>query len=275
MILDPRPFLSDDQRARMKMPTEPATVRPRCPRRALQSRPASPLNRVLMVAPPSSLDVVGALPPAIRSDSVHRGDSTSEGCNHGRAKGSRVRASGRAVEQAVAEIQPRLDTVPNSDNWLGRVIGSIRDVEPLRRPSRTAANFAIRIVLPMQTMKSPDVPLRHRSHQHPPRRSGPDYATLAARVARHSPADMAYSIVSFHEQVLGAQTFINRASDHRRGRRRLYLARGEPPGVRPGPRPAVRCGRRRLFDDLRAQAFGSRRWISESPRSPCIGALSF
>ena len=34
-----------------------------------------------------------------------------------------------AVEQAVAEIQRRLDMVPNSDNWLERVIGSISDVE--------------------------------------------------------------------------------------------------------------------------------------------------
>jgi tRNA(fMet)-specific endonuclease VapC len=43
------------------------------------------------------------------------------------------------------------------------------------------------------------------------RRSGPEYATLAAQVARQAPADMAYSIVSFHEQVLGAQSYINRA----------------------------------------------------------------
>jgi tRNA(fMet)-specific endonuclease VapC len=43
------------------------------------------------------------------------------------------------------------------------------------------------------------------------RRAGPEYVTLAACVARQSPADMAYSIVSFHEQVLGAQSYINQA----------------------------------------------------------------
>ena len=43
------------------------------------------------------------------------------------------------------------------------------------------------------------------------RRSGPEYAALAARVAQHAPADLAFSIVSFHEQVLGGHTFISRA----------------------------------------------------------------
>lgn len=43
------------------------------------------------------------------------------------------------------------------------------------------------------------------------RRSGPEYAILAARVAGQPPADLAYSIVGFHEQVPGAQAFINRA----------------------------------------------------------------
>jgi tRNA(fMet)-specific endonuclease VapC len=42
-------------------------------------------------------------------------------------------------------------------------------------------------------------------------RAGPDYAILAARVDRQSPADLAYSIVSFHEQVLGAHDYITRA----------------------------------------------------------------
>ena len=34
-----------------------------------------------------------------------------------------------AVEQAVAEIQRRLDMVPDSDNWLERVIGSVSNLE--------------------------------------------------------------------------------------------------------------------------------------------------
>jgi hypothetical protein len=43
------------------------------------------------------------------------------------------------------------------------------------------------------------------------RRVGPEYAVLAAKMAQHSPADFAFSIVSFHEQVLGANAFINQA----------------------------------------------------------------
>jgi tRNA(fMet)-specific endonuclease VapC len=44
------------------------------------------------------------------------------------------------------------------------------------------------------------------------RRSGLEFKTLAARIARHSSTDFGLSIVSFHEQVLGAHNFINRAS---------------------------------------------------------------
>ncbi len=43
------------------------------------------------------------------------------------------------------------------------------------------------------------------------RRSSVEYAVLAARMALHSPSDFALSIISFHEQVLGASTFISRA----------------------------------------------------------------
>jgi tRNA(fMet)-specific endonuclease VapC len=41
--------------------------------------------------------------------------------------------------------------------------------------------------------------------------SGPDYAALASRIASHPRTDLALSIVSFHEQVLGCHTYINRA----------------------------------------------------------------
>jgi tRNA(fMet)-specific endonuclease VapC len=41
--------------------------------------------------------------------------------------------------------------------------------------------------------------------------SGPDYTALAARIAPHPRTDLALSIVSFHEQVLGCHTYINRA----------------------------------------------------------------
>ncbi len=41
--------------------------------------------------------------------------------------------------------------------------------------------------------------------------SGPDFAALSARIARHPPADLALSVVSFHEQVLGCHTYLSRA----------------------------------------------------------------
>jgi tRNA(fMet)-specific endonuclease VapC len=43
------------------------------------------------------------------------------------------------------------------------------------------------------------------------RRTGLEFANLTARIARHSSADFALSVVSFDEQVIGAHTFINRA----------------------------------------------------------------
>ncbi|HYT95588.1 MAG TPA: hypothetical protein VEL76_43110 [Gemmataceae bacterium] len=52
------------------------------------------------------------------------------------------------------------------------------------------------------------------------RRAGPEFAALSGRIAKQSPADLAFSLVSFHEQVVGAHTYINRArstSDVARG----------------------------------------------------------
>ncbi len=43
------------------------------------------------------------------------------------------------------------------------------------------------------------------------RRSGAEFARLTIRMGQYSPADFALSIVSLHEQVLGAHNFINRA----------------------------------------------------------------
>ncbi len=43
------------------------------------------------------------------------------------------------------------------------------------------------------------------------RRAGSEFTNLAARLTQHRPADFALSVVSFHEQILGAHTFINRA----------------------------------------------------------------
>jgi tRNA(fMet)-specific endonuclease VapC len=43
------------------------------------------------------------------------------------------------------------------------------------------------------------------------RRSGPEFAILWPRVSQQSRADLGFSIVSFHEQVVGCHAYINRA----------------------------------------------------------------
>lgn len=43
------------------------------------------------------------------------------------------------------------------------------------------------------------------------RRSGSEYFKLLSRINQYSTDDFAFSIISFHEQVLGVHTFINRA----------------------------------------------------------------
>jgi tRNA(fMet)-specific endonuclease VapC len=43
------------------------------------------------------------------------------------------------------------------------------------------------------------------------RRTGSEFTCLLVRMGQHSPIDFALSIVSFHEQSLGAHSFINRA----------------------------------------------------------------
>jgi tRNA(fMet)-specific endonuclease VapC len=43
------------------------------------------------------------------------------------------------------------------------------------------------------------------------RQQKPEYDNLIARMAQHPPADLAFSIISFHEQMLGCHTFLTRA----------------------------------------------------------------
>jgi tRNA(fMet)-specific endonuclease VapC len=43
------------------------------------------------------------------------------------------------------------------------------------------------------------------------KQAGPEFAALAARVGRHDPDDLAFSVVSLHEQMLGCHTYISRA----------------------------------------------------------------
>ncbi len=47
------------------------------------------------------------------------------------------------------------------------------------------------------------------------RRSGPEFQNLATRMGAHTPADFALSIVTFHEQVIGAHAWIQGAKNPR------------------------------------------------------------
>lgn len=47
------------------------------------------------------------------------------------------------------------------------------------------------------------------------RRSGSEFRRLTVRMASHLSSDFAVSIVSFHEQVIGAHDFINRTRTNR------------------------------------------------------------
>lgn len=104
------------------------------------------------------------------------------------------------------------------------------------------------------------------------RRSGLGYAALAARVASHPAADLAFSIVSFHEQVLGANSLINRSrttADTIRGYELLVE-------ILHGFRVSWCCHSMpqpfRSTTACASNECGSRQWISESLRPPCLGA---
>lgn len=43
------------------------------------------------------------------------------------------------------------------------------------------------------------------------RQSGPEFIALASRIAQQELSDLAFCIVSFHEQVLGCHTYLSRA----------------------------------------------------------------
>jgi tRNA(fMet)-specific endonuclease VapC len=43
------------------------------------------------------------------------------------------------------------------------------------------------------------------------RRSGSEHVKLTARITQHPAADFVFSIISFHEQIMGAHDFINRS----------------------------------------------------------------
>jgi tRNA(fMet)-specific endonuclease VapC len=46
------------------------------------------------------------------------------------------------------------------------------------------------------------------------RRSSVEFSRLTLRMSQHSITDFALSVISFHEQVIGAHSFINRAQNN-------------------------------------------------------------
>ena len=85
------------------------------------------------------------------------------------------------------------------------------------------------------------------------RRSGPEYATLAGRIAQHSSSDLAFSVGSFHEQVLGAQYACYPGSTMAEVVRGYTLLLELLQGFRASPVLPFDGGAGAVFDGLRAQ----------------------
>lgn len=85
------------------------------------------------------------------------------------------------------------------------------------------------------------------------RRSSPEFTRLMARMRQFSSADFALSIVSFHEQVLGAHNFINRAQTNTETIRGYNLLLEIFQGFRIAPILSFDAGAVAVFDNLRKQ----------------------
>jgi tRNA(fMet)-specific endonuclease VapC len=85
------------------------------------------------------------------------------------------------------------------------------------------------------------------------RRSGSEFNNLIARIAQRSPTDLALSIVSFHEQVLGAHNFINRARTTTDVIRGYTLLQEILQGFTTAPVLPYDAGAITIFDELRLQ----------------------
>lgn len=85
------------------------------------------------------------------------------------------------------------------------------------------------------------------------RRSGPEYVALAARMARHPSSDFTLCIISFHEQVLGAHTFLTRARTPAEIVRGYNLMVEVLQGFQAAPVLSFDATAVAVFDSLRAQ----------------------
>ena len=85
------------------------------------------------------------------------------------------------------------------------------------------------------------------------RRSSREFARLTTRMARYSPEDFALSIVSFHEQTLGAHNFINRANTNQDTIRGYTLLQEILQGFESAPVLSFDARAIKIFDELRGQ----------------------
>ena len=95
------------------------------------------------------------------------------------------------------------------------------------------------------------------------RRSVSEYANLTARIAQHSPTDFAFSIISLHEQVLGANTFINRAQTSADTIRGYMILLEILQGFSVAPVLPFDTSAATVFDGLKTQRVVSLQWICE------------
>jgi tRNA(fMet)-specific endonuclease VapC len=85
------------------------------------------------------------------------------------------------------------------------------------------------------------------------RRSGSEFTRLTTRMKQRSSTDFALSIVSFHEQVLGAHNFINRARTNADTIRGYALLLETLQGFAKAPVLSLDAGAIAVFDELRSQ----------------------
>lgn len=85
------------------------------------------------------------------------------------------------------------------------------------------------------------------------RRSSSEFSRLTARMAQHPIEDFALSVVSFHEQLLGAHNFINRARTNTDMIRGYALLLETLHGFATAPVLPFDAGAIAVFDELRGQ----------------------
>ena len=85
------------------------------------------------------------------------------------------------------------------------------------------------------------------------RRSSLEFSRLTLRMAQHPISDFALSVVSFHEQVIGAHTFINRAQTSTDIARGYVLLLETLSGFKKAPVLPFEVKEILIFDDLRRQ----------------------